>query len=161
MGSGFMLKLDYDSERLLDLEVLHELDGLGCGNDGEGLVATLVVVFDQTALETVSGIAVAARAQDLKAFGELVHKLKGSSGSIGALALYGCCRAVDVLYKAKSISDSDMEICSQAIAHELSRARIALGDYVRRSGATAGSPVRTAQRNSAAGIPSNGTSLKD
>jgi hypothetical protein len=161
MGSGFMLKLDYDSERLLDLEVLNELDSLGGGIEGEGLVATLVVVFDQTALETVAGIAASARAPDLKAFGELVHKLKGSSGSIGAMALYGCCKAVDALYKAKSLSDSDLEICSQAIAHELGRARVALGDCVRRSGATAGSPVRTAQRNSAAGSPFNGTSLKE
>jgi len=156
-----MVSLDYDSERMLDLEVLHELDSLGSGAEGEGLVATLVVVFDQTALETVAGIAVAARAPDLKAFGELVHKLKGSSGSIGAVALYGCCKAVDSMYKAKILSDSDLEICSQAIAHELGRARIALGDYVRRSGATAGSPVRTAQRNFAAGSPSNGTSFKE
>lgn len=156
-----MVSLDYASERLLDLEVLQELDSLGGGNAGESLVATLVVVFEQTAVETAASIAAAAQARDLKAFGESVHKLKGSSGSMGAAALYDCCKAVDFLYKSKNIAEDDLSFCSQAIDHELMRARTALGDYVRRSGATAGSPVRTAHHNSALGPSLSGTPAKE
>lgn len=128
-----MTALNYESSRLLNAEILEELAALSSPEPDQGDLLTLLVeIFGTSADETIGNIRASAAASELGSFGEAVHKLKGSSGSIGAAALYECCRAVDHLFKTKQLSATELGVYAQAIGHELDRAKVALGEYVRR-----------------------------
>jgi HPt (histidine-containing phosphotransfer) domain-containing protein len=126
-----VLNLQYKSETLLNAAVLKELNDLDLGDGmGSPLLPTLVDVFEETASETLLAIQKSAEVSEFKAFAEGVHKLKGSSGSIGAFALFECCRVVDELCKSSQLVAEDLPVCADAIGYELGRAKIALVDYV-------------------------------
>jgi HPt (histidine-containing phosphotransfer) domain-containing protein len=131
-----MVALHYEASKLLDGEILSELGSLSAPEDERdgagGLLGTLVSIFEQTADETYGRICSSAASAELTAFGEGVHKLKGRSGSIGAAALYDCCKAIDQLYKTNQLPADELPRFADAIGRELVRAKVALEDYVRR-----------------------------
>lgn len=113
-----MNKLVFEANLVLDESVLEELEGLG---DPE-LLKELHGVFKLTADETLGVLQGAARMADRLLFAEAIHKLKGSSGSMGASALYSCCRVLDLMSKENRISESDMDDYVSVVRHELDRA---------------------------------------
>lgn len=125
------LTLCYEADEVLDQAVLEELESIGGGSSS--LVSNLVEIFESTADETLGRAREGAQAHDLQNFSESVHKLKGSSGSIGALALFNCCKEVDKLVKQKLVDAAELDGLTDCIFVEYNRAKESLHSYLDKS----------------------------
>ncbi len=124
------ITLCYQDDRVLDQEILKELDEIG-GEPGV-LVKSLVEVFQMTADETIGRARKGAQSGNKLDFSESVHKLKGSSGSIGALALFNCCKEVDKLIKGDLVETEEFDSLTDCIQSEYKRACASLESYLHR-----------------------------
>lgn len=116
---------------MLDQAVLEELESIG--GESESLVSNLVDIFESTADETLGRAREGAQTGNLQNFSESVHKLKGSSGSIGALALFNCCKEVDKLVKERLVDEAELDGLTDCILAEYNRAKESLHSYLGRA----------------------------
>ncbi len=111
---------------LIDREKLMELEGIGRA----GFVADLVAGFLADGEKLIAAMAAATREADYKGFREHVHALKGSAGSLGAVALFERCREVS------QVAPRELPVKAAGLLEEIERSfaatRGALDDYVAR-----------------------------
>jgi two-component system CAI-1 autoinducer sensor kinase/phosphatase CqsS len=75
---------NFESEPILDNSIICSLQEIG-GND---LIASLLETFIADSDKLMDGLADAVSKGDLKQFDQIMHTLKGSSGSVGAHKMY-------------------------------------------------------------------------
>ncbi|HSN33875.1 MAG TPA: Hpt domain-containing protein, partial [Ideonella sp.] len=78
-------------EELLNLQTVHELVAVEA-ESGIAFVAGLVEAFACDAREALERMRHCARAGDVERLAREAHRLKGSSGSVGAARLSGECQ---------------------------------------------------------------------
>ena len=78
---------------LIDTTVLDSLSSL---SDNESFIAILINGYIDDLASTLKDMELSISTKDYKKFGELVHALKGSSGSIGAFKLHKICSIDDL-----------------------------------------------------------------
>ena len=82
------------SDELLNLETVRELMAVEA-KSGKPFMARLIDSFAQEARAALERMRACARAGDAERLAREAHRLKGSSGSIGAEQLSGECRALE------------------------------------------------------------------
>lgn len=114
---------DQGSE-LLDREKLQELEGIGRA----GFVADLVAGFLADGEKLVAAMVASTQEADYRGFREHVHALKGSAGSLGAMALYEKCREVS------QVAPRELPVKAEGLRDEIESSfaatRVALEAYV-------------------------------
>lgn len=109
---------------LVDHEKLAELQGIG----RSGFVADLVAGFVADGEKLIGAMAASTREADYKGFREHVHALKGSAGSLGAMALFEKCREVSLVAPRELPVQADGLL--DGIEKSFAATRAALEDYV-------------------------------
>ncbi len=110
------------NEAVLDEDALARLRDLADGSPG--FLSGLADTFSRDAEATVKAIMEAADPLDLPALGRAAHKLKSSSGNMGAMRLYNCCRTLE--NKARTKEEYGVLELVSRLQHEYSRVREAL-----------------------------------
>jgi HPt (histidine-containing phosphotransfer) domain-containing protein len=82
------------SDELLDLETVRELLAVEA-KSGKPFMAHLLESFAREARAALERMRACARAGDTERLAREAHRLKGSSGSLGAARLSGECRALE------------------------------------------------------------------
>jgi HPt (histidine-containing phosphotransfer) domain-containing protein len=91
---------------VLDPRRVAALKALG-GTDEPDLLARLVEAFAQGARATLARMAQALDAADARAVADLAHDLRGSSGNMGAQALYDLCTEVERAALQQEVAGGD------------------------------------------------------
>ncbi|MFZ2223706.1 MAG: ATP-binding protein, partial [Candidatus Deferrimicrobium sp.] len=116
---------DPEKPPCLDPRYLRELSDLGGSSD---FVVRLAWTFLKGSKEKVRGLERAVADRDVEKARELAHALKGNSGQIGALALMWACDRFSGI--AAGELEKNGEIYLEGVKEELTRARIALDEYL-------------------------------
>jgi two-component system sensor histidine kinase RpfC len=109
----------------LDPRYLQELSDLGGNSD---FVVRLAWTFLKGSKEKVRGLERAVADRDVEKVRELAHALKGNSGQIGAFALMRACGQFSGI--AAGELERNGETYLEGVKEELSRARMALDEYI-------------------------------
>ena len=81
-----------DSKLIIDSKVIEgDLSILGLDK-----MKQIVGLFEQSSLETLKEMADASEAENARGVKSLAHKLKGSAGSLGLLALFDVCKNIEI-----------------------------------------------------------------
>ncbi len=80
-----------DHEKMLDRSIISSLKEIG----GREMVDSIFTVFISDTKKIITDLAKAAAERDLKVYDQLIHTLKGSSGSCGANRLYVLSRYIN------------------------------------------------------------------
>ena len=80
----------------------------------------IVGLFEQSSLETLKEMADANDAENAREVKSLAHKLKGSAGSLGLLALFELCKNIEIssepLTQYKNSSEELTELVKDSLA---------------------------------------------
>lgn len=87
------------SSHIIDVSVVSK-DSLILGNEK---MKEIITLFDKSADETLNLMQTAAEQDDPNQIKQLAHKLKGSAGSLGLLALFDAC--LDIEKSQQPVSD--------------------------------------------------------
>ncbi|HFE45498.1 MAG TPA: response regulator, partial [Nannocystis exedens] len=99
----------FDKEVLQQLEVLVE-------DDTGGLVGTLLDPFVLSARNSLAAMSTALEADDQETFRQIAHKLKGSSGTLGAVEVESiCARLMDQEVRSRSEITAGLGSLEEAI----------------------------------------------
>ncbi|ERB66596.1 TMAO reductase system sensor histidine kinase/response regulator TorS [Vibrio coralliilyticus OCN008] len=79
------------SSRIIDISIVSK-DSLILGNEK---MKEIITLFDKSADETLNLMQTAAEQDDPNQIKQLAHKLKGSAGSLGLLALFDACLGIE------------------------------------------------------------------
>lgn len=88
------------------LERLRQLDPDG----RHGVLVRILRAYEASVQTAMEQIAAAAPRGDLRTVGELAHKLKSSSASIGALAMAACCEDVETRLREGQPFDAGADV---------------------------------------------------
>jgi len=95
--------------QLVDREVLRDLAGV-CADSGSTFVLELTEVFAADARVAFERMRACARQGDSTALAREAHRLKGSSGTLGAVRLAGACLEIERRARAGSCSDVESRV---------------------------------------------------
>ena len=91
---------------VIDLSVIEALRELG-GEDDPGLVVELIDLYLLDAPERIREIKTALVSEDFDLLERAAHTLKSASANIGALALSGFCKELEMMARDSSVANPD------------------------------------------------------
>jgi HPt (histidine-containing phosphotransfer) domain-containing protein len=121
----------------LDRSRIDEIVELEAADDAPGLLRELVDTFVQTSAAELAGMRAAVDTADADALRRAAHSLKGSSASLGAVAVQR--RAQEVEAWARAGRTTGCESLIGSLDEEVARAVVALRTYVESLGSTGAS----------------------
>ena len=92
--------------QVVDIAVLRDLSGV-CADSGSGFMLELLDAYARDARVALERMRACARRGDARRLASEAHRLKGSSGSVGAAALAGAC--LEMEHSARAGSCAGME----------------------------------------------------
>jgi HPt (histidine-containing phosphotransfer) domain-containing protein len=119
---------------LLDLQVIQEIVGVTADSEGTFMVQ-LLQTFVSDAHDALARMQHHAHAGDSAALAREAHRLKGSSGTVGATQLAGECRAIEHTARAGSCAGLDSSI--EQARQVLDATRVRIAEFFRGTIATA------------------------
>ncbi len=112
---------------ILDDSVLNDLRELDPDGSG-GFLKQIVGVFEEQTVEILEALRAAATANDLVTLGNLAHKLKGSSRTVGAAELGNLCESLERDARQGEMPDASERL--DGLVEACSRARTALNEQI-------------------------------
>jgi HPt (histidine-containing phosphotransfer) domain-containing protein len=97
--------MSQESQSLLDLEQMRALAEL---DDGAGYLRELFALFADDAQQALRHMSELLRRGDAQSLVREAHRLKGSSGSIGAAELSRCC--LEIEYCARGLRGTEVDL---------------------------------------------------
>jgi len=94
---------------LVDHDVLRDLAGV-CADSGSAFVLELTEVFAADARGAFERMRNSARQGDCTMLAREAHRLKGSSGTLGAIGLAGACLEIERRARAGSCGDVEIRV---------------------------------------------------
>jgi HPt (histidine-containing phosphotransfer) domain-containing protein len=110
--------------RVVDYEVLSDLVQLGAGC-GQGFLDRMLARFARDARDSLERMRACARVGDAPRLAVEAHRLKGTSGTLGAVALEGECRELERCARAGSCAGMEARVLNALTLLDVTHAHLA------------------------------------